>query len=87
MREVYADLGEAPALVDVTDLVGMDTELVVITAEDFVSDYPAGAHIPAHCFVTRLTDDEWRIAADARRMPVPGWPPTEKSKRGSPSTR
>lgn len=79
MREVYSDLGEAPALVDVTDLVGMDMELVVITSEDFVGDYPAGAQIPVHCFVTKLTDGEWRIAANARRMPVPGWPPTENS--------
>jgi hypothetical protein len=77
MREVYADLGDAPALVDVTDLVGVDMELVVVTSEEFAGDYPAGAQIPVHCFVTRLIDGGWRIAANARRLPVPGWPPTE----------
>lgn len=78
MREVYADVGDAPALVDVTDLVGIDMELVVITSEDFVGEYVAGAQIAAHCFVTKLSEGDWRIAANARRLPIPGWPPTEE---------
>lgn len=82
MREVYADLDGRPALVDVTDLVGVDMELVVLTSDEFAGNYPAGARIPAHCFITRLVEGEWRIAATARRIPIPGWPPTEDTVPG-----
>lgn len=77
MRSVYADLDGRPALVGVTDLVALDMELVVLTSNEFAGDYPGGASIPAHCFITRLVEGEWRIAATARRIPIPGWPPTE----------
>ena len=77
-REVYRDLGDRPCLVDVTDVVDLDMELVIMASESFAGEYSAGDQIPVHCFITRLVDGKWRIAATARRLPVPGWPPTEQ---------
>jgi len=75
---VYSDLEGRPCLVGVTDLVDLDMELVVVTSELFVGEYSTGGQIPAHSFITHWVDGEWRIAATARRLPEPGWPPTER---------
>jgi hypothetical protein len=62
-----------------TTFVGVDMELVVLTSPEHSGYHPAGAAIPAHSFITRLRGHEWKIAALARRLPVPGWPPTEET--------
>lgn len=81
-RRVYRDLNYEPALVGATDLVGLDMELVMFTRNEFAGPFSAGARIPAHSFVTHFVDGVWKIAATARRMPVPGWPPTEQEIAG-----
>lgn len=81
-RHVYGDLGYKPALIDATDLVGPDMELVMFTSDEFAGPYSAGGQIPAHSFITHYVDGTWKIAATARRLPVPGWPPTEQEIAG-----
>lgn len=82
-RQVYRDLNYEPALIDATDLVGPDMELVMFTSDEFAGGpYSAGDRIPAHSFVTHYIDGGWKISATARRLPVPGWPPTEQAIAG-----
>jgi hypothetical protein len=78
-RSVYSTLRHGVGVSNQVDLVGADMELVVLTAPEHIGRYPKGAQIPAHAFVTRLEADDWLIAATARRLPVPGWPPTEEA--------
>jgi hypothetical protein len=75
--DVYDDLAGAPALVDITDLVDIDMELVIVTGNEYAGDYEAETQIPVHAFITQLVENRWRIAALGRRLAVPGWPPTE----------
>ncbi|MCA0295236.1 MAG: hypothetical protein LCH96_07995 [Actinobacteria bacterium] len=77
-RHVYRDLNYEPAIIAASDLVGPDMELVMVTSDEFAGDYPAGARIPAHSFITHYVGREWKIAATSRRLPLPGWPPTEQ---------
>jgi hypothetical protein len=77
-RSVYSTLRNGMGLWDHVNLVGADLELVVVTAPECIGDYPEGGEIPAHSFITRLEADDWYIAALARRLPVPGWPPGEE---------
>lgn len=77
LQGVYEDLDGRPGLVSITDIVGVDMELVVVASEDLAGTYPEGTQLPAHCFITKIVDGDWKIAANARRMPVPGWPPSE----------
>jgi hypothetical protein len=58
--------------------VAPDLEKVIITGPEHVGEFEAGAQIPAHTFITRFDGEMWIIAALARRLPVPGWPPTER---------
>lgn len=81
-RHVYADLNCQPALIGATDLVGPDMELVMFTSDEYAGPYPAGARIPAHSFITHYVNGAWKIAATARRLPIPGWPPTEQEVAG-----
>lgn len=77
-RRVYVALrGEIGVLYQI-NIVGVDMELVVLTGPEHIGHMQEAVQIPAHCFVVRFEDDEWRIAALARRLPVPGWPPTEQ---------
>jgi hypothetical protein len=76
-RDIYKDIDGSPALLEHTDLVGVDLELVVVTSNEYAGEYPAGARIPVNSFITRLVGGSWRIAARGRRLPIPGWPPTE----------
>ncbi|MGL5824006.1 MAG: hypothetical protein ACRCYU_04095 [Nocardioides sp.] len=78
-RSAYAGLRHGRGVMDRAILVGADLELVVLLAPEYIGDYPDGARVPGHSFITRLEADEWLIAALARRLPVPGWPPTEES--------
>jgi hypothetical protein len=75
-RNSYGPLGGEPCLVGMSDVVGMDMELTAFTSNEYVGEAPD--EFPVHCFITRLVDGEWRIAALSRRLPVPGWPPTEE---------
>ena len=78
-QNVYSDIDGRPCLVGTTETVGVDLELVVSTSEEYVGSYSLGGSIPAHSFITRhVSDGNWGIAANARRLPVPGWPPTEQ---------
>jgi hypothetical protein len=77
-RAVYRALKEGSGLSDRTRLVGAGMELVVLTDPEHVGVIEADTAIPAHCFITRLEADTWLIAALARRLPVPGWPPREE---------
>jgi hypothetical protein len=75
-RRVYTALSGEIGVLHQINIVGVDMELVVLTGPEYIG--LAQGPIPAHCFVVRFEDDEWRIAALARRLPVPGWPPTEQ---------
>ena len=79
-RGVYADLKCKPCLVvGANELVGIYMEMVIVTSEEYVGEYPdPHPGVPGHTFLTRLIDDEWFIAANSRRLPRPGWPPTEE---------
>jgi predicted nucleic acid-binding protein len=78
-QDVYGAIDGKPCLVGTTETVGVDLELIVFSSEKYVGSYAPGEQIPAHSFITRhVGEGEWVIAANARRMPVPGWPPTEQ---------
>jgi len=77
-QNVYVALREEIGILRQTDIVGVDMELIVLTGPEYIGEARTNISIPAHCFVVRYEDEEWRIAALARRLPVPGWPPTEE---------
>lgn len=77
-REVYRDLDYRPALVMTPDLAGVDLEVVSVTSDHYAGTKAAGESAPGHTFLTRWVDGQWKIAAHSRRIPVPGWPPTEE---------
>jgi predicted nucleic acid-binding protein len=78
-KEVYSAVDGKPCLVGTTETIGVDLELVMFTSEEHVGPYEAGEAFSAHSFITRhVGNGEWVIAANARRIPVPGWPPTEQ---------
>lgn len=83
LRHVYSDIDGKPCLSDVTEVVSVDMELIAVSSEDQVGIHPAGAAVPMHSFFTRhVAGDDWVIAANARRLPVPGWPPSERTLEG-----
>jgi predicted nucleic acid-binding protein len=78
-QNVYSAIDGKPCLVGATETVGVDLELIGFASEEYVGSYEAGQPFPAHTFITRhVGEGKWVIAANARRMPVPGWPPTEQ---------
>jgi len=77
-RDGYSSVLTDRGVVGGTDLVAPDLEKVIITGPQHVGVFKAGDQIPAHTFITRLHGEMWTIAALARRLPVPGWPPTER---------
>jgi predicted nucleic acid-binding protein len=78
-QHVYRAIDGKPCLVGATETVGVDLELIMFASEEHVGPYEAGVPLPVHTFITRhVGDGQWVIAANARRMPVPGWPPTEQ---------
>ena len=80
-QHVYREIDGKPCLVGATETIGVDLELVMFASEEHVGPYEAGTPLPVHTSITRHVGDrdgEWGIAANARRMPVPGWPPTEQ---------
>ena len=82
-QDVYRDIDGKPCLVGTTEAVGVDLELIAFSSEEHVGTYPPGEPLPAHSFITRhRCGEDWVIAANARRMPVPGWPPSEQELPG-----
>ncbi|HEY2296142.1 MAG TPA: hypothetical protein VGH43_00325 [Jatrophihabitans sp.] len=82
-QTVYSDIGGKPCLVGTSETVGPELELIAFSSEEHVGTYGPGEPFPAHTFITRhVGGDAWLIAANARRMPVPGWPPTEQELPG-----
>ena len=80
LRHVYADIDGKPALVGHTETVGVGLELIVFTNDEVAANYDGQGPLPAHAFITRHQGQgDWLIAANARRLPVPGWPPSEQS--------
>lgn len=73
-RQVLGDHG----VLNQANTVAPDMEAVVLTGPEHVGRFEAGANIPVHTFITRVVGDAWVIAATARRLPQPGWPPTER---------
>lgn len=78
-RSVYVGLRNGFGWYNQPILVGAGMELVIVTGPEYFGPVVAGQKAKGHCFVTRLDADDWLIAALARRLPVPGWPPTEES--------
>lgn len=71
-RHVYRDIEGRPCLLERTEVVGLDLELVVFSSEEHVGTYAPGEPFPAHSFITRhVSADRWVIAANARRLPGP----------------
>ena len=82
-RHVYSGIDGNPYLSNATEVVGVEMELIAVTSKDHVGVHAAGVGVPMHSFITRhVNDDKWVIAANARRLPVPGWPPTERTLQG-----
>jgi predicted nucleic acid-binding protein len=82
-HDVYSDIDGKPCLTNVTETVSVDLELIAFGSEQHVGSHPPGVGVPMHTFLTRhVGADEWVIAANARRLPVPGWPPTERTLEG-----
>lgn len=77
-QNVYIALRDDIGVLRRTSIVGVDMELIILTGPEYIGEARTNVTIPAHCFVVRYEDEEWRIAALARRLPVPGWPPTEE---------
>lgn len=77
-QQVYALILGGHGVVNQVNTVAPDMEAVVLTGPEHVGRFESGAHILAHTFITRLVGDTWIIAATARRLPQPGWPPTER---------
>lgn len=79
-HHAYRDIDGKPALVGHTETVGVGLELIVFTTDEVGEAYNGEGPLPAHTFITRhLGDNEWVIAANARRLPLPGWPPSEQT--------
>ena len=75
----YRAIDGKPCLVGATETVGVDLELISFSSEEYVGTYEAGKPFPARTFITRhVGQGKWVIAANARRLPVPGWPPGEQ---------
>ncbi len=82
-RHVYSDIDGKPCLSNVTEAVSVDMELIAVASEDQVGVHSARVGVPMYSFITRhVGHDEWVIAANARRLPVPGWPPRERTLEG-----
>jgi EAL domain-containing protein (putative c-di-GMP-specific phosphodiesterase class I) len=81
-QRVYVVLEDGAGVLDQVNLVSVDMELVVLTGPEHIGSFSAGASIPCHSFITRLVDNTWVISALARRLPVPGWPPSERVVEG-----
>jgi hypothetical protein len=77
-RQVYDLLAGEFGIWGAPTLVGVDMELVVLVEPQHTGYVEAGTPMAAHSFIVRLRDREWVIAALARRLPVPGWPPTSQ---------
>ena len=77
LRSLYDWLEGRPGVIDKSDVVDVDMELVVLTCDNGEGHYDAGTPFRVSSFITHLVDGEWRIAARGRRLPVPGWPPME----------
>jgi hypothetical protein len=76
---VYRAIDGKPCIVGTTETVDVDLELIAFSSEEHVGSYGPGEPFPTHSFITRhVGEGEWIIAANARRLPVPGWPPTER---------
>jgi hypothetical protein len=75
-REVYSTLANGVAYLANPEPVGPDLEYLALLEPLYAGaiDQPT----PAHSFIVRRVDGEWLIAATARRLPVPGWPPSEQ---------
>lgn len=83
LQNVYRDVDGKPCLVGMSETVGPDLELIAFSSEEFVGTHDGDKGVPVHSFITRhLGGDEWVIAANARRLPIPGWPPTEQTLPG-----
>jgi GNAT superfamily N-acetyltransferase len=78
-RDVYAGIAADFSVLHHVNPVGPDMELVVLAGPEHIGPVKAGVAIPAHRFITRLIGDTWVIAANAARLPQPGWPPTERT--------
>lgn len=62
--------------------ISVDMELVILTDPHHIGCVEANTAVSAHSFVVKRQGDEWVIAALARRLPIPGWPPTEEDISG-----
>lgn len=76
-RYRYADLRGGFGIVGGTRVAGVDTEMVLITDTASAGESPPDVTVRVQPFLTRFTGGEWLIAATGRRLPIPGWPPTE----------
>ena len=83
-QSVYTRLQDGVGVLQRTEIAGANLELVVLTALEDAGPVTAGVGFLAHQFITRCTGDDWVIAGTARRLPVPGWPPSEDEIPGLP---
>ncbi|ADP78348.1 hypothetical protein FraEuI1c_0262 [Pseudofrankia inefficax] len=79
-RRVYADLRDGAGVVNLNLLAGADMEAVVLTGQEYGDQVVR--QVVGHVFITRLDGDGWHIAALSRKLPIPGWPPTEQEISG-----
>jgi len=82
-RNAYRGVLDESGVVNQTNLVAPDMEIVILTPPEYIGRIDGEQPVPVHCFVTRYAEsDGWVIAALSRRLPVPGWPPTERQLPG-----
>ncbi|GAA1550757.1 hypothetical protein GCM10009827_084270 [Dactylosporangium maewongense] len=82
-RSVYAAVLHESGVWNKHNLVAPGMEMVFLTPPQYIGLLEAPQAIPSHCFITRYVESgSWLIAALARRLPVPGWPPSERELPG-----
>lgn len=75
-RGVYRSLANGIAYLGSPESVGVDLEYIALFDPKFVGEFDQP--LPANSFLVRWVNDRWLIAANSRRLPAPGWPPTDK---------
>jgi hypothetical protein len=79
---VYAGLADGFGYLDQSDPLAPGLELVVVVPGTEEREISAGEPVLVHSFIVEFDSERWLVAANARRLPVPGWPPSEKQLLG-----
>jgi len=77
-RRVYVGLSDGVVFPEEAMRVGADMEHVAAYGREGAGSAQTGEWAKPHSFITRYNDGYgWLIVATGRKLPIPGWPPTE----------